>query len=490
MKTNLLVNTLVGIIAAIALQSCSTEIEEQHYVRLDQVTCSFQSTDNIPLTIDVETSPVSWKAVPEASWLSVTRSDDGLTLTIEVDDNTAETERSANILITAGKASQSIQVYQLGSSEPNISYRKFRSFLNGVVVSPSGKYIGGIETALAGDNEISLYPVIIDLSTGDRFRGGPYSSLTHNMNQPWAITDQGQMFMSDPSANGMSVDLDDKFTTPEPPADIPTQAAVQGVSADGSIWVGYAHRNPSGGVELYTPLIWKNGQAETLPLPDKNMRGMDFTTGVMARGVSADGEVIYGTTWDDTEFGMVYWKNGKVEYVGHDLHEIFELETEGPDGTETYIIANGITCQAENFKISPSGNWIAGIYNEWTITDDVVSSYCTKYPAFFNTDTEKTTVIKDYGAATGMHATDDGTAFIALGTYKMTSGVVYDLNTGTDLGTTEEWVYDNYGIVVPSGYIQYLSPDKKVILGRSAYPSLTKGVEFENWCIIPYNPAI
>ena len=40
----------------------------------------------------------------------------------------------------------------------------------------------------------------------------------------------------------------------------------------------------------------------------------------------------------------------------------------------------------------------------------------------------------------GMYVTDDGIAFIAIGTYASTSSVVYDLNTGTDLGDMADWI--------------------------------------------------
>ena len=53
--------------------------------------------------------------------------------------------------------------------------------------------------------------------------------------------------------------------------------------------------------------------------------------------------------------------------------------------------------------------------------------------------------------------TDDGIGFIGIGTLGISSGAVYDLNTGTDLGSTQEWVYDNYGIIIPAGYINYVS---------------------------------
>ncbi len=89
---------------------------------------------------------------------------------------------------------------------------------------------------------------------------------------------------------------------------------------------------------------------------------------------------------------------------------------------------------------------------------DFVST--TQTAAFYNTETETTVIVDDYGESTGVHVTDDGIAFIGIGTLGISS-VVYDLNTGTDLGSTQEWVYDNYGIIIPgkAGYINYVSAD-------------------------------
>ena len=78
----------------------------------------------------------------------------------------------------------------------------------------------------------------------------------------------------------------------------------------------------------------------------------------------------------------------------------------------------------------------------------------------------------------------DGIAFIGVGSLGISSGKVYDLNTGTDLGSTQDWVYDNYGIIIPAGYINYVSADGRFVLGTKAESS-AGGVNFINWYIAP-----
>ncbi len=99
-----------------------------------------------------------------------------------------------------------------------------------------------------------------------------------------------------------------------------------------------------------------------------------------------------------------------------------------------------------------------------------ISIVTTQKAAFYNTETETTVIVKDYGSGSGTHVTDDGIAFIGIGTLGISSGKVYDLNTGIDLGSTQEWVYNNYGIIIPAGF-NYVSADGRFVLGTKAESS-------------------
>lgn len=98
---------------------------------------------------------------------------------------------------------------------------------------------------------------------------------------------------------------------------------------------------------------------------NKNFVGEDFWYGILGRGISADGSVIYGTTWENWDFGMVYWKDwqngGQAEYVGKDVHVRKVEKALDSQGLEyDYYCADGMICQANRTNISPSGKWIAG----------------------------------------------------------------------------------------------------------------------------------
>ena len=486
----------MGIAAAILtlslLGGCAKTEETFHYVNLSQVACSFLGEGNQPLEITVRTSPAAYEATPDATWVKVEKSEDGKILTLTVDDNDTGAERSTAVTIAAGQALQTITVNQLPKDSAFARYRQMLNYQSGGAMSPNGKYVGGFVPSIAPDDSWQYSPVITDLETGEVYEFGPFPEAVYYMTDNMCISDQGQLFIHDGSNGGMIViDTEGNITHPESPAGFTGKPTISNISADGKYWVGYAingkvFEDPTPGKAL----LWIDGVPHELPWPELNYRNEEPWYGGMARGISANGEIIYGTSWENWDFGMLYWVNNganteKPKWVGEDVREVWEETMKNSDGTEyTTHLVNGLICQAQLTKISPNGKWIASSYRTETPADDRISIVTTQTAAFYNTETETTTIVSDYGESTGVHVTDDGIGFIGIGTLGISSGAVYDLNTGTDLGSTQEWVYDKYGIIIPAGYINYISPDGRFVLGTKAESS-AGGVSFINWYIAP-----
>ena len=222
-----------------------------------------------------------------------------------------------------------------------------------------------------------------------------------------------------------------------------------------------------------------------------NYRDEEPWYGGMARGISANGEIIYGTSWENSDFGMLYWVNNgenteEPRWVGEDVREVTEITMQMGDGTE-YITHKvyGCVCTANNTNISPNGKWIATSYRTEEPAEDRISLLTTQTAAFYNTETETTTIVNDYGESTGLHVTDDGIAFIGIGSLGITSCHVYDLNTGTDLGSMADWVYDTYGIIISDiGFVNYVTPDGKYLIGSMPVAS-AGGTTYVSWYIAP-----
>ena len=483
-----------GLAVVLALAACtgckSTEGETFHYVNLSQVLCTFLGEENQPLEITVKASPADYEVAPGASWLKAEKSEDGKTLTLTVEDNETGAERSTTVTVEAGQAVQQITVNQLAKDNEFVRYRRLETFQSGAAISPNGKYVGGFVPSIAPDDSWQYSPTIIDMETGDVYEFGPYPEAVYYMTDNMCISDQGVLFIHDGSHGGMIiVDTEGNVTKLDAYEGYRGAPIISSVSADGRYWVGYAREDVIG-KGLCKPLLWTDGVAQELPLPDLNYRDEEIWYGVMARGISANGEIIYGTSWENSDFGMLYWINNgentaKPEWVGKDVREVTPVVMKMSDGTEyDYHIVNGMICTANLTNISATGKWIAGSYRTETPADDRISVITTQTAAFYNTETETTVIVEDYGESTGVHATDDGIAFIGVGSLGISSGKVYDLNTGTDLGSTQEWVYDNYGIVIPAGYINHVSADGRFVLGTKAESS-AMGVAFINWYIAP-----
>ena len=476
-----------ALFAVSVLNGCNEGTENLQYVNLSQAACSFLGEDNTPLTITVDASPATWQATPNASWIKAERTDEH-TLTLTADANDTDQERKTTVTIQADRATQTIRINQLPKDSFFARYRKLDEFASSAM-SPGGKYAGGYIISVAPDDSWQYSPVIIDVETEERYEFGPFPESLYFISQTIAITDQGLMFLSNSNGGQIAINTTGDIIVPEAPAGFQFQPEVQGSSADGRYWVGFA-KESNGEEGLTWPLLWTDGVAEKLPMPAKNFRDEAFWYGIMARGISADGSVIYGTTWENLDFGMVYWKRDggewKVDYVGQDVHEIKPVKMLDAFGEEMdYNLADGIICTAEYTKISATGKWIAGSYRIETLADNRMDIVRTQYAAFYNTETETTTVVKDYGGSVGIHVTDDGIAFIGLGTMNLSSGVVYDLNTNTELGSVEEWVHDTYGIYVPTGYINSVSPDGRVIFGTMLDMTGTQDLITIGWYVAP-----
>ena len=473
------------------ITGCTTETKDNvHYVNLSQVACSFLGEGNSPLAVDVKASPAQWTATPGATWVKIERTDER-TLTITVDDNGTGAERNTTITIEAGQASQQIRVNQLPLDSEFARYRRLETFQMGAVMSPSGRYMGGFTASIAPDDSWQYSPTIVDTETDEVYEFGPFPESLYYLHQTMAITDQGLLFISDGYNGGqIAIDTSGEIFIPEAPAGYRFRPEIQATSADGKYWVGYAMDKNGHLGGLYHPLLWTDGVPEVLPMPEKGFREQELTTGVMARGISANGEVAYGTSWENYDFGMLYWKrNGNgfdaPQWVGKDVREMVSGVWTRPDGREyEYTYVNGIICQAWNTQVSPSGKWIAGRYRKEFDPETEQPIDQEHYAAFYNTETEKTIIVEDYGESGGQFVTDDGIAFIGIGTFGVSTGRVYDLNTGIDLGSTQEWVYNNYGIIIPYGYINYITADGSVMLGTSAQES-AMGISFIKWYIAP-----
>lgn len=481
---NILSKTVLALgITAMVMAGCTEKgTSEKQYVYLSDAVCTFQSAGNEPFTITVETSPAEWTVTPGASWVTAEQSGNDLVLTAA--DNADGMERTTTISITAGQAEQTITVIQLSDDSLPMRFRKLAEF-HSAVISPNGKWVGGYYSyAEEGDAALHRF-IFIDLETDERIELGPYPESLMFPTSVECITDTGILYAVDANGGMKAFDVNEQnyYEVEVPGVDAAT-LGLGNVSADGTFWVGWAMVNSH-----YRPYVCENGTATMLPLPEKDFRdvpydGDDFD--LMARGFSEDHSIIYGTTWDNKDFGMIYWDADRnVHFVGEDVRKVTTIQRpDGYGGTYDYNIVDGMISWAGQYQISPNGRWIAGTFRTETAVDDGNSIEQTFSPAFYDVENNKTYIMSEYGDGSGMVVTDDGIGFIGTPSLYTSSCQVVRIETGESLGTLQQYILDLYGIYMPSGYLVYLTPDKEIWWGATFE---TEGIvaSAPNWYLAP-----
>lgn len=481
---NILSKTVLALgITAMVMAGCTENgTSEKQYVYLSDAVCTFQSAGNEPFTITVETSPAEWTVTPGASWVTAEQSGNDLVLTAA--DNADGMERTTTISITAGQAEQTITVIQLSDDSLPMRFRKLAEF-HSAVISPNGKWVGGYYSyAEEGDAALHRF-IFIDLETDERIELGPYPESLMFPTSVECITDTGILYAVDANGGMKAFDVNEQnyYEVEVPGVDAAT-LGLGNVSADGTFWVGWAMVNSH-----YRPYVCENGTATMLPLPEKDFRdvpydGDDFD--LMARGFSEDHSIIYGTTWDNKDFGMIYWDADRnVHFVGEDVRKVTTIQRpDGYGGTYDYNIVDGMISWAGQYQISPNGRWIAGTFRTETAVDNGNSIEQAFSPAFYDVENNKTYIMSEYGDGSGMVVTDDGIGFIGTPSLYTSSCQVVKIETGESLGTLQQYILDLYGIYMPSGYLVYLTPDKEIWWGATFE---TEGIvaSAPNWYLAP-----
>lgn len=458
---------LLILLTSLCMCRCTTPGEtEEHYLKVNYSALSFLSSGNSPVVVTVEAFPQKWNAESLDPWLKIPEQTSE-TLTVMTDDYEGVEDRQGSVKIKAGDMECFIKVQQIGKESPvSAKFRLIEEFFS-AAISPNGKYFGGFYTE-SSDSAPSYYPVIYDVTTDERTVLGPYPKSLFHLMDAMAINDQGILYIDEGNEGGVvCFTLDGQSYRSGKPQGFSRNMVVAATSLGGRVMVGWCAGSPED--HTYGPVKCVDGEYFALPLPDKNYRNEEFSAGILARGVSANGEIIYGTTWENYDDGMVYWdKEGNVHYVGEDVRYVREVDMQDGLGEPIkYTLVDGIASTAGANYISPDGKWLAGIFRTETVADnqkDITNTYC---PAFFNTETEKTILLEDYSGYGACGVTNDGIGFLSSTSGFGGGGPVVDILNGTKIyDSFSDYMKDKFGIIVPNGVqLEYMCHDGNVLMG-------------------------
>ena len=349
-----------------------------------------------------------------------------------------------------------------------------------------GKWFGAFYNDYDENDNTINYPVIINIETDKRIVLGPYPASMFGLADAMAITDQGTLYIDD-SVNGGVVGFTpdgDYFLSQAAPG-FSGATVIEGSALDGRVMVGWGTGSPEG--YTYGPVKIVDGEYQPLPLPELNYRGDEHDQGAMARGISANGEIIYGSTWDNEDAGMIWWDaEGTARYVGEDVRNEREVTMVDWSGSEyTYTLVDGVQTWSGAGQASPDGKWLAGTFTVESLNETRDRINSTYYPAYFNTETGQTTVLEDYEGYGGCGVTDEGLAFMAAVGGMGGSGPVVNLENGATVAyaSLEEYVQERFGINVPSGgQFKYMAADGSVLLASTVIAA-PWGADIATWYV-------
>ena len=450
---------------AIGLLAGCTKNESPDWVDVDKVTVTLDAAGETAVIIAVESS-TSWTATPSASWVQVAV--EATTLSVTAEPNEAVADRTADLVIQAGSANITIKVVQV-RCETQTAYYRSMTDMQGATISPSGKFVGAYTARVDKGGQIEWEVYLIDLATNEKklLATLPYS--LYQFDGVRAVTDEGIVLMDhDMIQTVLMKEGEADYMLPgfEDVEDIRIAATSAG---DGSVWVGYA-TGPTGMV----PVKYVHGVPERMEMPKTNFRGQEVGN-VVVRGCSADGSMAYGSTWDNLDFGMLYWdKDGHVHWAGEDIYQVEPTEMIGPMGEPyTDYLVTGLQVQAEAFNMSPNGRYIGGLYYKEEVNADRTDVVITQIAAVYDTEEHKTIILSDYSGYGGVTAvTDDGLALISqsMQSYYCQTDVV-NLATGENLGDGIDYVMDKFGLVLPASHgLTYLPIGGQAAFGEEAAP--------------------
>lgn len=452
---------LVAMIAA-----CSDDAKEiivDSYLQPDVKAFSFGADGTDKLTIRIESS-ADWTVEYGADWLTELESTSS-SLTIGATANDKQKVRTATITLKNSHDAKSTvtvnQGFRLISSDVPYFFSVFNTEL---VISSSGEYAAYMSFEYDANGWPLWSPAIINMRTGEVTAGPAKADLQQ---EPIAccVTDEGGFIMQMP--NGTSYNAKMKPVMFDVNTGLETaiddggygNVAVQGISEDGQIMVGYVESSD------YIPCKWVNGRLELLSIPLEGIIG-SMVYGAVARGCSPDGSIIYGSEWNTELFSPVVWKNGKMSYVGADMVKLVDYTSYNTNESGYYLedVSEYIyPTMSSKKQSSPDGRYLASTYRGIYYLDETARiGYWTYYPAYYDLENKMYTVLENVPGGSGISMTDDGLFF-----YRDENYVGYVLNTVTEKSwTVNEWLRNDYGLVVPeNSMILSVSTNRKVVFG-------------------------
>lgn len=430
-----------AVLTSLVFAACTTEYITEDYIEISRSSYSFRQKDSVAIVVNSNTQ---WTAVSSDETHFQTEQKGEDTLIVRAFPDELGMSVSGTVTFTAGAASKmlEVEILQEHFSGSFVDY----PILSRGAISPSGKYAAYLEEKSYDSRKAVRY----------NLENGASEEMVVPQSQKMfdgvlAISDDGRTVIFEDNQNATSEVYRDgellNLAIPEGGKNPTPQA----MSADGTIFVGW-YRAPER--PFNRPVKWTNSGAEyeLLDYPTESIAETGVGNGVMARGCSADGSVIYGSEWRAQ--GLLFWKDGELYNPGIDYGKL-EFDENNP--YKAYV--SRIVLYSDVRKISPNGKYLAASYIYFD--EDHYEHEC---PVLIDTENYEVQILKELDNTTALTVTDDGIVFGGTPTYGASQGLIIDFDAKKSIPISE-WFMSNKGIVVEDNRFIYYSPDPNIYFG-------------------------
>lgn len=444
-------------VAAVLFAACTQE-NVADKIQLSDNAYSFSYEGNDSIVVKVYGAS-SWEVNADAEWLTAVKSDNEH-FVVKAAKNETKEKRTAKVIVTSGSLSAEFRAEQFPLSfEGQIN--DLYGTMMAAAISRNGRYAASmmLEYTNPSTGEFVGTPFVIDLETGQVKEG---LATTTDYNVIAAISDDGNtMVYGNVTDVKYAVFANDEKVELNLPASY-TTATPQALSSDGSIIVGYATDASTG---QFRPIRWVNGEPVVLEIPETDRFGRPLQTGAMARGCSADGEVVYGSEWKT--MSAIYWVGEQMTHLADDFINPEDI---------TFTTGNtmeGFICKLADYNgVSHNGKYFAASF----VKKDEESVYnC--FPAIVDIETGKITVFDDMEGS-GMVADNNGLLFASTPGMSPVSCEVFNLQDLTSM-SLQDYIKGKFDVTVPTNKIVYnVSEDGLTYGGMTAFETTPPYVDY------------
>ena len=399
-------------------------VVEQNGLHLSSDSYTFDASGQTAFRVEV-TSGSDWDHSVSDDWILISDRDE-TSLTLAVKPYQGNAPRRGEVIFSTAEQTELFVVEQLASAYDGI-FRILSDIGGNVTISKNGKLIAGLAP---NDDATEWLPVVIETFTGERTVLAPVEGISR-IN---AVSDDGKTMVIECGSGNARILKDGVVLEVE--VNGYTNLRIEDVSADGTVWVGY-------GIDSETKknrgIAWRNGVPEPLETTQVNGIGKQTSQGVVVRGCSADGSVIYGSMMDAYE--LVYWKDGVFNFAGLDVVNLHEEEVFGG----AYLLYDRPTSTRQNYRMSPNGRYLAADFVAESYVPGERRPTSATYPCVIDLEKGESRVMYNYSDHGAMTVQDDGTVFCAAPATGVETGSVLEEGS-EELVPLSDWLSRKHGL--------------------------------------------